>query len=128
MSEQGEFESGMSFNEGYRAGKKEMEELIKRKDEALVLANKRLSDEDFTLMNIALDLQEAAALTPESVREAIQVREELVARKDSALRELIYVKELKDSVGKTPEYERRKPIAWENARSVLALTPETMKK
>jgi len=54
MSEQGEFESGMSFNEGYRAGKKEMEELIKRKDEALVLANKRLSDEDFTLMNIAL--------------------------------------------------------------------------
>ena len=111
MSEQGEFESGMSFNEGYRAGKKEMEELIKRKDEALVLANKRLSDEDFTLMNIALDLQEAAALTPESVREAIQVREELVARKDSALRELIYVKELKDSVGKTPEYERRKPIA-----------------
>lgn len=42
-----------------------------------------------------------------------------------ALQELVDTKNMKDSGGKTPEYEARRLAAWEQAEKVLAMTKET---
>lgn len=42
---------------------------------------------------------------------------------EAALRELVALKALKDAQGKTPEYERRQPLAWDAARAVLEGKP-----
>ena len=40
-------------------------------------------------------------------------------RLQAALDELVYLKDLKDAKGKTPEYEARQPLAWQAARRAL---------
>ena len=42
----------------------------------------------------------------------------LIERMDAALTELIRLKDLKDAHGKTEEYLRDQPLAWEQARNV----------
>jgi hypothetical protein len=39
----------------------------------------------------------------------------------AALTELVALKTLKDTEGKTAEYQRRQPLAWEAARTALGL-------
>lgn len=41
----------------------------------------------------------------------------------AALIELVTLKDIKDRDGKTEDYERRQPLAWEAARSALARPP-----
>lgn len=42
-----------------------------------------------------------------------------IATLEAALRELVALKALKDDQGKTPDYERRQPLAWDAARAAL---------
>jgi hypothetical protein len=48
-----------------------------------------------------------------------QFRDDLSRRAVDALRELCMLKRIKDTIGKTPEYERQQPIAWRVAFDVI---------
>jgi DNA repair exonuclease SbcCD ATPase subunit len=72
-----------------------------------------------------------AQLTAKSLRYSLDQRDkelsELKARCDkmeAALKELCYLKKLKEEEGRTNEYMEKQPVAWENAFELIKLTPE----
>lgn len=61
---------------------------------------------------------------PPSEREYVLMDQ--VVKLQKALKELVALKTLKDTQGKSEDYERRQPLAWEAARAVLTQVPPAL--